>query len=168
MIQLKIQTKTLRSSLSQFFVFLAVCLTLYSCAGPENSDINVFMGNKMTIDYRLVVAGHLTSSDKEIIQKIVDNSFDLINQTFNYWNLDSEISQLNLLPSKTKTAISPQLYSFFQTIDQLVQISDGLFDPTIKVAHDFWLKKLKKSLTTLILFSIFYSFNYFIVFRVMR
>lgn len=84
----------------------------------------------MTMSY-CVQIGEPTSDN---IQEIIDTTFAHIDATYNTWNPNSEVSKLNNTPAKTPIRLSRELATFLHTLDQLVRLTDGRFDPTIAPA----------------------------------
>lgn len=97
----------------------------------------------MTIDYKILVGDPLSLEKKLQIQKIIDATFQEIDDIFNKWNPSSEISCLNGLPANTARLLSPQLANFLVQCDNLVCISEGRFDPTIEPLQKLWKKHLE-------------------------
>lgn len=127
--------------LSLFFYLFAA---LSSCTTPTRDPVpSEFTGNVMTINYRILVGGTLSSSQKEIIQQIIQETFLEIDAIYNKWNPDSEISQLNRLSASEWRILSPQLLSFMQRTDQLVKLTEGRLDPTIEPLQELWKNHLE-------------------------
>jgi thiamine biosynthesis lipoprotein len=109
------------------------------------SSIHHFTQNVMTIDYHITVGHPLNLLQKQAIQRIINTTFQEINDIYNKWNPQSEISQLNDLPAYKIHPLSLQLYQFFKRIDHLVKLSEGLFDPTLEPLQQLWKDKLENS-----------------------
>ncbi len=115
--------------------WILLCLILCSCdpAPPE-----AFQGVEMTIPYRILVAG----KNRDEIQEKIDGVFAKVNATFNNWNPNSEVSQLNRLEAYEKRAISREMVAFLETADRLVKMTDYRFDPTVGALQKLWMKRL--------------------------
>lgn len=98
----------------------------------------------MTIDYHITVGHPLTTHQIEQIQKIIEKTFQEIDTTYNKWNPHSELSKLNALPAHTPFHLSPELSQFLHRIDDLVNLSEGRFDPTIEPIQQLWKTKLEQ------------------------
>lgn len=83
----------------------------------------------MTIGYTIQVGD--PHPDLFSIQRIIDTTFNEIDQVYNNWNPTSEISRLNALPAHIRCELSPQLTSFLKRIEKIVFITEELFDPTV-------------------------------------
>ena len=66
----------------------------------------------MTIDYRILIGQPVNSSDAIAISEIIRETFDEVNQTYNKWNPDSELSRLNRLKANVTVPISSKLEQF--------------------------------------------------------
>lgn len=128
-----------------FFSCFFLLLILHSCQSshPINQPTH-FAQNIMTIDYHIIVGDPLSSSQSQQIQQIINSTFQEINDIYNKWNPHSELSQLNNLDAHIPILLSPQLNDFLQQTDQLVKISNGLFDPTIEPIQQLWKTQLEK------------------------
>lgn len=109
------------------------------------SPITTFSQNVMTIDYHISIGQVLPTEQKRHVQKIIDSTFNEIHSIYNKWNPSSEISQLNCLKAHEQKVLSPELYNFFLRMDQLVNISEGLFDPTLEPLQQLWKKNLENN-----------------------
>lgn len=123
----------------QFFL-----LFLVSC--QPDSSVTTFTGNKMTMDYKVVIGQFLSDAEVKKVTLILHNAFQEINEIHNKWNPHSEISRLNALPAQEKVPLSKELFSLLQLADKLFHLSDGLFDPTIEPLQQIWRKSLEKGL----------------------
>lgn len=96
----------------------------------------------MTINYRILIGHPLSSSDKKSLSKIIKDTFDEVNQIYNKWNPNSELSKLNKLKAHTPVEISAELEKFLHLTDKIVQLTEGRFDPTIEPLQSLWKKYL--------------------------
>lgn len=129
-------------SLFSFF-FLFFILNSCQSARPIIHPTH-FAQNVMTIDYHVIVGDRVSPSQTRYIQHVIDSTFQEINDIYNKWNPHSELSQLNNLEAHTPFSLSPQLNQFLQRINQLVKLSNGLFDPTIEPIQQLWITQLKQ------------------------
>jgi thiamine biosynthesis lipoprotein len=109
---------------------------------PFVSPPSLFTGNEMTIDYRILVGEPLAQEQKLAVQKILQRSFAHINAVYNKWNPDSEISRLNRLQAGVIAPLSKELAAFLEFTQQIVELSEGRFDPTIEPLQQLWKQKL--------------------------
>ncbi|KAF3361639.1 Thiamine biosynthesis lipoprotein ApbE [Chlamydiales bacterium STE3] len=115
-----------------------------ACQSPSNAVLMLFSGTEMTIDYKILIGDALTEKALSKVQEIIAASFDEINTIHNKWNPHSELSKLNQLKAFEKRAISPELMSLFFIADQLYQLTEGRFDPTIEPIQKLWKNSLRQ------------------------
>ncbi len=96
----------------------------------------------MTIDYHITVGSRLNPDKKRSLEKLIASVFSEINSIYNKWNPDSEVSKLNGLKGHEIVPLSSKLEGFLREVQQVVELSDGLFDPTIEPLQRIWKKKL--------------------------
>ncbi len=112
-----------------------IAVLLISCSREEQPQLTEWTGIRMTVPYRILVAG---KADPAAIQECIDAVFQEINHTFNDWNPDSELSKLSGAESNTWIPLSPELYAHLVEVDRLVRLSQGLFDPTVGKRIRLW------------------------------
>jgi thiamine biosynthesis lipoprotein len=132
-----------RKFFKNWIIRLLFIILLAGCQSSKPLHLTVFTQNIMTIDYRILVGHLLNPEQKLLIQEIIQGAFSEINAIYNKWNPHSEISLLNRLKAYETVTLSPQLYHFFSQIDQIVQLSEGRFDPTIEPLQQLWKTKLE-------------------------
>ena len=110
----------------------------------QNSPVTVLRDTVMTVPYSITIGKQLTQAERAQVQTILDHSFDDINNTFNKWNPDSELSKLNAMKAGRKVPISRRLERFLLECDQLVRLTEGRFDPTMLPLQDLWQAKMEK------------------------
>ncbi|MEX2305581.1 MAG: FAD:protein FMN transferase [Waddliaceae bacterium] len=98
------------------------------------------------MEYKIMVGQSHLSVDKNKIQAIIDNSFNRINQTFNSWNPESEISTFNRLKANEEIALSLELSQFFTFLSHIVPLTEGRFDPTIAPLKKSFIAQLEKGM----------------------
>jgi len=119
---------------------LLLLLLLTACNAPSTST---FSDTRMCIGYKVIIGEALTASQTERVQAIIDETFDNIDNTFNEWNPASEVSRFNATHSDQP--LSPQLKSFLDTIDKIVTLTKGRFDPTAEPLVKLWKDKLSQN-----------------------
>lgn len=120
------------------FIVYRYCLSAFF---PPDK-ISTFDGNVMTIDYHIIA--EVQEKDRNKIQKIIDDTFHEVNQVYNKWNSESELSKLNRLKAKEVVEISKELENFLLLTEEVVWLSEGRFDPTIEPLQAVWKKHLEK------------------------
>jgi len=98
----------------------------------------------MTIPYRVVIGGPLTSGEKRSAASLIDGTFDEVDRLYNNWNPDSELSRLNRASSGEWLPLSPPLEKLLLLTDRLVKQSGGRFDPTIEPLRKLWRESLEQ------------------------
>jgi thiamine biosynthesis lipoprotein len=131
--------------LQRFILFLM--LLLVACNSRDKHNVSGFAGIAMTIPYRILIGKDLTFFEKKRIQSIIDDAFHHIDQTYNYWNPYSEISRLNQLKGLKKQKISAEMMSFLERTSQIVQLTEGRFDPTVRPLYQLWKTNMDKGYT---------------------
>jgi thiamine biosynthesis lipoprotein len=101
-----------------------------------------FDGHAMTIPYHIVIGRRLSDNEKSTLKLILQAVFNDVDSTFNRWNPRSELSQLNLLEAGQPMTLSPILSQFLNRTSQIVQATDGLFDPSVYPMQQLWEKNL--------------------------
>lgn len=104
-----------------------------------------FYGNKMTIDYLIVVnlSQKDYQTDQQLIQEIITDTFSDVNRIYNKWNPESEVSRINRLKAYETISLSPELEHFLHLTEKIVKQSDGRFDPTIEPLQQIWKSHLE-------------------------
>lgn len=127
------------------FILISI-LFLSGCQDNDGAEemVTIFADRQMTIDYKIII-GQKTSSEQDgVIHKIIKSTFEEINAIYNKWNPNSELSQLNQLPADKVIGLSPQLENLLLQTEQVVELSQGLFDPTIEPLQSLWKAKLEQ------------------------
>lgn len=97
----------------------------------------------MSIAYRVLVGSPLGVDGQRSCQEIIDAVFDEIDAVYNEWNPDSEISQLNQADAATPIPLSDGLEGLFTSVDDIVRLSGGKFDPTVEPLIRLWRENLE-------------------------
>jgi len=133
------------------YAFWALLLLCLSCKTKTPQPINInsphvttFSDIAMTMPYRILVGKTLSDEETEQVKQIIAQKFAEANQIYNNWNPDSEISQLNRMKAGEKRKISPVLETLFSHSQKVVEITNGLFDPTINPLQLLWKASLEK------------------------
>jgi len=90
----------------------------------------------MTIPYCIQIGD--TVNDEAQVESLILSVFSEINQKYNNWNPDSEVSQLNSLAAYKTFLISPELATFLHYVDEIVLLTEGRFDPTVGSLQKMW------------------------------
>jgi thiamine biosynthesis lipoprotein len=117
---------------------ILLLLPLLACNRPSAPRTTEFTGTAMTINYRIVIGSPLSSDQRMRVESVIQKSFKQINDIYNKWNPDSEISALNRLPSNTPITLSNELYHFLIFTDSVVHLTEGRFDPTVEPLQQLW------------------------------
>lgn len=98
----------------------------------------------MTIDYHIIIGDRLSASDYQHIKDLIFNTFREVDNIYNKWNPQSEISQLNQLKAGEMVSLSPQLEKMLFLTNAIVKLTSGKFDPTIEPLQQLWKNHLDK------------------------
>lgn len=125
--------------------YLFLIFVCFSCTSqPKAPKTTTFSGVAMTIPYKVIIGSNLNPESYELVQDIIAQVFEQVNQTYNNFNPESEISRINQLRSHENTSISKELYDIFQLTQQVVHDTEGLFDPTIAGLEKVWRQAQKE------------------------
>lgn len=124
----------------KYLFFLLICF-LTGCS-VDSPEVAGFSGNAMTIDYRLLIGKKISDADREQIHAIITATFSEVDRIYNKWNPQSEISKLNQLQNQTVVRISPQLERLLLFTQDMVEMTEGRFDPTVEPMFALWKEKL--------------------------
>ena len=97
----------------------------------------------MTMSYRIVLGRALTPTEKAKFKQEILSVFHKIDSIYNNWNPSSELSKVNRAPSQVPIPISQELVQFLEKIQQLYELSEGRFDPTLGNLKTLWITHLK-------------------------
>jgi thiamine biosynthesis lipoprotein len=125
----------------KFLIFICFIL-LFACSPTEHPTS--FQGVAMTIEYKILIGKqNLTLEDQNRIEGIIASTFGEVHAIYNKWNPNSELSKLNQIAAHTTVELSPKLAHLLQLTDEVVTLSNGLFDPTIEPIQRLWKTKLQ-------------------------
>lgn len=124
-------------------IFLLSTCALF--AQSKAADPSHFQGWAMTMPYHVIVAETMTDPQKKEISSIIAQTFWEIDQIFNKWNPQSELSRLNQTPAHTIYPLSRPLFQLLVFCDHFVQLSSSRFDPTIEPLNQLWAKAFHQS-----------------------
>lgn len=127
-----------------FLSFLFLAITSCHRASPTPS-VTPFESIAMEMKYKILIGKTLNPTERQEVEKIISSTFTEIDNLYNNWNPQSEISQLNQLPAGKKIVLSPKLAAFLQTVHCLHQLTQGRFDPTIQPLAELWKNRLQKN-----------------------
>ena len=125
------------------FLFSLCLLLLLSCKHSPPVPA-AFTGTAMTMEYRVLVGKELTLVEREWIHTLIAETFAEINEIYNKWNPDAEISRFNRHRERTPFPLSKDLYVFLKETDGIVHLTHGKFDPTIEPALNLWKNALSQ------------------------
>lgn len=131
-------------TMHKFLIFLSLLGLLTSCQKQDAPSVTTFSGHAMTINYRIMIGQSLNDEEITLTEILINDTFQEINLIYNKWNPASEISYINQLPPGSQHVLSPGLHDLFQQTNQIVVLTQGRFDPTIKPLQDLWKTKLEK------------------------
>lgn len=112
----------------------------YGCSNETAKSLSpqVFTGLAMTIPYRILVDMPSHETRYTQLNRVISKTFAEVDEIYNKWNPLSEISILNALPAYKQVKLSPQLEKVLGKIHALVDLTGGLFDPTVETVERLW------------------------------
>ena len=115
-------------------VLLLVILQLFGCSSkPEVLNIS---GSKMGTSYHItVIADQLPPDD---LEQQIEQLLSKVDNSMSTYKKDSEISQFNRLPVGKTMTISDEFSEVVKISQEIWQLSNGAFDPTIGPLVDLW------------------------------
>jgi len=120
--------------------WLISLLLLTACSKKEN--LTHFRSCKMTIPYHVQVGDKLNYRKKLGLQRVIDEAFEMIDVTFNHFNPDSELSQINRLGVGEKLAISMEMERGLLIAKECFEMSHGRYNPLLGRAINAWKEAL--------------------------
>lgn len=131
-------------SIYLFIILLVLLFTSFYHGEPKVTKTTLFTGNTMTIDYRVIIGDELAQEKHQVVENVLTETFAHIDTVFNNWNPQAEISKFNALEADTLFTPSSEFYAFLCQTEQIVHLTDGLFDPTIEPLRKLWRCHLEK------------------------
>src|SRR5262245_44886096 len=128
-------------------LFFLILLVLTRCQQNTATTVTTITGNTMKISYRILIGKALSTNEEIQAQKTIQTTFEEVDKIYNKWNLHSELSRLNQLQAHTPISISPELEHVLAITQKVVEISDGLFDPTIEPLQQLWKERFSLGTT---------------------
>lgn len=124
--------------------FIPLFLALLSSCGETPPEATTTFGAiAMEMPYRITVGQALSSSQLSELQTLVINTFEEVNNVYNNWNPNSEISKFN--KSCHPHTPSKELERLLNLTDNIVVMTEGRFDPTIEPLRLLWQRHLKEA-----------------------
>lgn len=112
----------------------------------QSAELTSIQGIAMTMPYKILIGVEINDREIDEINLIINATFKEIDQIFNKWNPNSELSLLNKLPANEVKEISFDLERLFEITDKVVSFSKGRFDPTVESAQQIWKPMLQRGL----------------------
>ncbi|MCH9630797.1 MAG: hypothetical protein S4CHLAM37_08030 [Chlamydiia bacterium] len=129
------------------FILLTAFLFLSSCSKTHRTTLHEVKGLAFTMPYKVLVEGIDHDKVKEVLQELVKEVFDEINRTYNHWNSDSFLSVINKTKSNTSFEISEDFHKVLMVAKDIYELSDGVYDPTLKPLISLWKSSLETGKT---------------------
>jgi len=124
------------------YLLVALLVALSGCQSSQKAASH-FDGQAMTMRYHVTIGKNLSDQEKDRIQMAIDDNFYLVNQIFNRFNPQSELSRLNALSGEERMVMSDELAELLQLTDRMVRLTHGKFDPTVWSIQEIWKKALE-------------------------
>lgn len=133
----------MKRRLSKIVISYFLILIFAASCSPKQR-LHSFKGIAMYMPYHIQVGGAFKKGKQEKIKQIIEESFALVDQIYNHWNPDSELSKINNLPAHTTIPISPKMFELLHVTDKVVHLSGNSFDPTLGRVIQLWKESLKE------------------------
>lgn len=124
----------------RFLIFFLFLIIVSGCQKSKKS----FEGTSMTMHYKVIMGEKITKNQTILVKQGIEKIFNEINNIFNNWNPNSEISKINKKATNKEILVSPQLINFLVYVDTLFELTNGRFDPTISPLKKLWISHLKQ------------------------
>ncbi len=98
----------------------------------------------MEMPYHVLIGETLSDTEQKSLKTSILAVFSDINDTFNKFNPNSELSRLNRLKAYEKAPISKPLADMLLFCKEIHTLSEGRFDPTVEKAMQLWKGSLEK------------------------
>ena len=121
---------------------LLIVLLLFTGCEQAEKETATFSGTAMTMEFKVIIGKKLSEKEIKAAETIILNTFDEVNRIYDIWNPESELSRLNALPPHTRAPLSKELEHLFVLTDEVVQLSNQRFDPTIAPLQKLWKEHL--------------------------
>lgn len=122
------------------YLSLAILFLFVACSKDSHLTIE---GAQMGIPYKVIIKDKLTKKQTKQVYDIIDNSFKVIDHTFNGWNSYSEISLWNNSKSTRPIKISARLFDLVKLCDKAHSMTNGAFDPSLGKLIHAWKMSLR-------------------------
>ena len=136
--------------MKRYLVALLFLVTV-ACQAPPvpkaDSKTTTFQGSAMTIAYKVMVGKKLDAAQQKHVSSIINQTFNETDVVFNRYNPLSEISRINKMPADQEALLSPNLEKLLKISNELFQLTEGRFDPTVLPLVLLWGDKLDKGQT---------------------
>ena len=120
--------------------WLFLCLALFSCTKKEK--LTHIRGVAMTIPYHIQIGESLHKKKQRKVLKVIEKTFNRIDETLNHWNPHSELAVLNRLPANSSKEVSAEFCTMLTLSKRYHALSNGLFDPSCGEAIEKWKRAL--------------------------
>ena len=125
-----------------FLVLSFLCLSLSCQNSPKR--ITHLRGLAHTLPYHIQIGQGLSPHEKRLVKALIDETFAEVDQIYNHWNPQSELSKLNQTPAKEKTLLSPALFQVLTLAKNISELTQGRYDPTLGALIASWKENLKE------------------------
>lgn len=117
-----------------FFLLFTACSET-----PPPSTLK-FQGIAMTIPFEVQTEEEVSVDE---VSRIIRETFAYVDQHYNKFNPESELSAINALPAHQPTAITEGLYTLLSETNRVWKLTHGYFDPTVEPAAKIWKEAIK-------------------------
>lgn len=119
------------------FLFVCCLLTIFISGCSERATELVFSGSTMGTSYQVKVVAHHSSVPPELADQIGDR-LEALNRIFSTYQDDSELMVFNASAVNEAQSISPDMLKVMTIAQEVYQLSNGAFDPTVGPLVNLW------------------------------
>lgn len=94
----------------------------------------------MTIPFEIQTEENVSTED---VSHTIRETFEYVNDHYNKFNPQSELSAINQLPAHQIMSITEGLYTLLNETDRVWKLTHGFFDPTVEPAAKIWKEAIK-------------------------
>ena len=125
---------------------MAFYLVVYirSTTNESKTTFNI-EGNAISMPYSIQIVCENEIIDKQKINIFAESIFTRVNNIYNNWNPDSEISRFNKMPKNTQEMFSEEFVDFIHVINTIHRQTNGYFNPAIATVFKYWKEELKQN-----------------------
>jgi len=121
------------------YLFLFIAPKYFSDGATNNINKTLLItGRTMGTSFSVKVPNPPEHLSQSSLTQQIEPLLLKVNQQFSHWIKDSELSQLNRLPSKTEHSLSNDVFELLSLSQEISKKTQGTFDITIAPSVNLW------------------------------